>query len=507
MQLKEGTTHELGKARSILSFRPISRLLGDPGRAEKRDENGTCLEPAKAKVLGELEEGYIFFPSPESLNDPYEGYTKFHWAGDKIIWTNFFKHYVHCLGNHHMDRMIGLEPRPIAAAPSRASSALWVVFEEAAELIISDDRINAHIDELSHAERRVSKAELHAVLMAVHHFISDRLFFIFAKHGLVQKYVALWDGRQVLSDALLAAQVHANANKISEELIEGHFLRLGVLTRAADFTLSMAKKRLGNEDEIFVDFPSWYTEQLASLTHSPWYVACFMSDCTNSAIWGSYGNNHAGACLIFDTIPNDDQDRCLMLQVPTQKPDGWGFRPWRAKLKEVDYTSVPLVLNFFECLFHLTKTELDNNWLGDRKGAFSTVSRGYGTHASRDKYWNDLEKRLARKWEDWAQEKEYRIVYNPSLMDASKSEHRKLKYDFSSLKGICFGAKTRFEDKVALVEKIIELCDKHGRTEFLFQQAVHNPITNKLQIMPLTTLVEIKGGKLPFGSIPVLDKA
>ena len=493
----------LEKPNIFYRFRPIARLLGQPSVPEKLAEDGTCLEPAKPAVLGELEEGYIFFPSPESLNDPYEGYTKFHWAGDQIVWTNLFKHYVHSLGIHHVDRMVEAKQRPIPAAPSRAPQRLWAVFEEAAELIVADERIQAHIRELAHSERQVSKAELQIQFMAVHPFISDRLFFVFAQRGLVADYTARGDEARSLSDVLLAAQAHANLNNLPSEGIETHFFRLGVVTRAANFTLAVAQKRVGGEDEIIVDFPTLYTEQLASLTHSPWYVACFMSDCTNSAIWGSYGNNHSGACLIFDTIPNDDEDRCLMLSVPQERSDGWKTRDWRAKLQKVEYTDVSLELNFFECLFHLTRSELDSNWLTDGKGGVSTASRGYGTTATNDKYWDGLEKRLTRKWDDWAQENEYRIVYNPSLMDASKPEHRKLKYQFSSLKGICFGAKTRFEDMVALVDKITELCEKNDRSDFLFQQAVHNPITNKLQIVPLVTLTEVIDGKLRKGSIPL----
>ena len=45
----------------------------------------------------ELEEQTIYFASPEELNDPMEGLRDIVWDGDKIVWTNFFKHYVFCL--------------------------------------------------------------------------------------------------------------------------------------------------------------------------------------------------------------------------------------------------------------------------------------------------------------------------------------------------------------------------------------------------------------------------
>ena len=42
----------------------------------------------------ELEKQTIYFASPEELNDPMEGLRDIVWDGDKIVWTNFFKHYV-----------------------------------------------------------------------------------------------------------------------------------------------------------------------------------------------------------------------------------------------------------------------------------------------------------------------------------------------------------------------------------------------------------------------------
>ena len=58
-------------------FRSIEQLLGDKYQ--------------------ELERLTIYFASPEELNDPMEGFRDIVWSGDKIVWTNLFKHYVHCL--------------------------------------------------------------------------------------------------------------------------------------------------------------------------------------------------------------------------------------------------------------------------------------------------------------------------------------------------------------------------------------------------------------------------
>ncbi|MGU3347524.1 DUF2971 domain-containing protein [Pseudomonas monsensis] len=473
-------------------FRPIHRLLGEQGTTEVVGDDGSCVEPAKPAKIGELEGNYIFFPSPESLNDPFEGYTKFHWSGDTIIWTNLFKHYTWSLAHELAMKMLGDEFVPITSAPSHIAPKMRSIYDEAAKLVTADMRIQAHINELAHSERKVSKAELHAQLMVVNPFVLQEICNTFLKYNLLSEPAYLWDGNTATSDALLNAQVHANKHESPEVQLEAHFLSLSVLLRASAFSVAYARTQSKLPITSASNFPSHYVESLPGLTHSPWYVACFMSSCTNSAIWGSYGDNHRGACLIFDTIPNDELDRCLMLTVPWEKQEGWGTRPWRAKLQKVDYNDKPLELNFFECLFHMTRSQLDAYWLEDEHKNRSTASRGYGSHQSRDKYWNDLETRLARKWKDWAQENEYRIVYNPSMMDASAAEHRLLKYEFSALKGICFGLKTEFEDILAIVNKIIELCETHNRDEFAFKQAIHDPISNTLKIVPLFSLAQIR---------------
>ena len=58
----------------------------------------------------ELEEQAIYFASPEELNDPMEGLRDIVWNGDKIIWTNFFKHYIFCLNRCYLP--LNITPNP-----------------------------------------------------------------------------------------------------------------------------------------------------------------------------------------------------------------------------------------------------------------------------------------------------------------------------------------------------------------------------------------------------------
>jgi hypothetical protein len=45
----------------------------------------------------ELQRQEIYFPKPDELNDPVEGFMDVFWAGDGILWRNLFRHYLLCL--------------------------------------------------------------------------------------------------------------------------------------------------------------------------------------------------------------------------------------------------------------------------------------------------------------------------------------------------------------------------------------------------------------------------
>ena len=65
-------------------MRSLDRLLGDKWQENDGKD-------------GELEKQEIYFASPSELNDPMEGFSNIVFKGDKIVWHNFFKHYVMCL--------------------------------------------------------------------------------------------------------------------------------------------------------------------------------------------------------------------------------------------------------------------------------------------------------------------------------------------------------------------------------------------------------------------------
>lgn len=58
----------------------------------------------------ELEESYFYFSDINNLNDPMEGDMDIYWDGDKILWKNFFRHYILCLGSLYFQGAITNKP-------------------------------------------------------------------------------------------------------------------------------------------------------------------------------------------------------------------------------------------------------------------------------------------------------------------------------------------------------------------------------------------------------------
>ncbi|MNR38225.1 hypothetical protein D3C85_1563080 [compost metagenome] len=65
---------------------------------------------------------------------------------------------------------------------------------------------------------------------------------------------------------------------------------------------------------------------------------------------------------------------------------------------------------------------------------------------------------------------------------------RTLKYNFESLEGIIFGIKTSDSDKIALMQKIKQLCSEHGSRSFKFYQARYDQVDKTIRYYELDKL-------------------
>jgi hypothetical protein len=106
-------------------------------------------------------------------------------------------------------------------------------------------------------------------------------------------------------------------------------------------------------------------------------------------------------------------------------------------------------------------------------------------------YWNAFNAGLLCKTSDWQHEKEYRLVLSSTLHDLAPNDLRKLRYNFSSLSGIVFGAETAAEDKLKVLDIVRGKCLEAKREDFEFYQASYSRKKRAFEIDRLPGLTQI----------------
>lgn len=246
--------------------------------------------------------------------------------------------------------------------------------------------------------------------------------------------------------------------------------QLDLITKLNNESLTTDK----NKQFSILDFPEKYTKQLEDIVHPEWYTACFMGSCSNSSIWGSYGENHAGICLRFKTTLHDGKHSITLTRPYGIGTDGLISGSLAHDFQKVEYTNKHVSIDFFECLGRLPAPTLDKYWYcnAEHKRSSSADAMHRSQQEWRDGYWKNFTAKTASKLKDWRYEDEYRLILTGEL-DFSTTESRKATYDFESLDGIVFGIKTPLETKLAISRIIEEKCRATGRTDFKFFQAYY----------------------------------
>ena len=127
----------------------------------------------------ELEKQSIYFATSGELNDPMEGFRDIFWQGDRIVWTNLFRHYLYCL---HMTyariKFVGdskkIEPQdiPVLSDTGQESSPKAVkLFEEICSRVFKKTNLNEFIAKIVNAERKAYHDEM--LFYLVSYFTSD----------------------------------------------------------------------------------------------------------------------------------------------------------------------------------------------------------------------------------------------------------------------------------------------------------------------------------------------
>lgn len=284
----------------LYRFRSIDKLLGKNG------------------LEGELAGTYIYFASPEQLNDPFEGYRELFFAGDAIVWRQLFKRYIACLIVRNYQYLSGFELSqkdfPDVYDLSILPPEVHGPGKDVISTFLSNSNIQRHIHFLAEGERRVSKEELTVHLSSIQVYAMKLVAKLYIEIGvkpLDTKLKDMEDTRSLeSSSALLSVCGEGNPEDKDTARAIGYTVALYMAeTELFISNYNSYKKDSGDRKwrKFIHSFISQFVESLKKLSGRDWYTACFMEDCTNSSIWGTYGENHTGVCLKFKTDKSEDK--------------------------------------------------------------------------------------------------------------------------------------------------------------------------------------------------------
>ena len=433
----------------------------------------------------ELEKQTIYFASPEELNDPMEGFRDIVWSGDKIVWTNFFKHYLYCLYlSYFQFRLVGdsrileIDSIPIQGRwdqlPSPQAQNL---FDEIWHNFLNTPNVREMIEALADTKRKIRYREIGYYLRIIHLDLLKEIVKSYIAHGLLPKSEMPELPEELpisafLTSILFTLKLAKEAQ--TEKELDNAFLSSEIVDYNERFkqqynSLTISTSILGKNNQLVIfDFPKVYVEQLERLLWTKWYTACFMTSYHNSSVWGHYGDKHTGVCLIFEGVETDNLNSLELNHAISSSVRTIPFR-------EVTYADRPGEIDFFRTICRLPVSALRKLWYMDQDGNISECAAHIGPDGDEDawrkSYWENFFRDITIKTRGWAYEQEYRLILEDSLGEFNNGSDRTLTYDFNSLKGIIFGIKTSDEDKRKIVEIIEKKCDKYNRTDFKFFQA------------------------------------
>lgn len=394
------------------------------------------------RKYSELEEQQIYFATLDELNDPMEGFRDIVWKGDRIVWENLFRNYISCL-NLTISFAIVDGNRSRIHPENIPIEGLQGDFEAPIETTILDELCNAIFDRcklqqlicrLSGTEHTVRRGELLMYLKCIHFFAIDEIRNYDIRHGLStqtpKSHSPLSYPKYLRKFPELIEKIHNEQPNISEEAVADLFSvynliyeNLSLMKKYDQYNAQNNSPGLAqlNWDFICLDFPKFYLDQLRRILFPDWYVACFLEECSNSSVWGHYGDNHRGAALIFN-VGNKSEDLSIELKRVARLPreernsecgssDANNIGPDFSQMlfHKISYKGEIDQIDFFRSIGMLPTGRLIKQWYTDHSGNMSkcaahidSSNEGYW----RENYWRNFFRDISIKTDDWAYEKE-----------------------------------------------------------------------------------------------------
>ena len=457
----------------------------------------------------ELDNQEIYFCPLHDLNDPMEGYMDLFWRGDKVVWRNLLRHYLECLTQSFMAASILGEEFDVA----RIRGFMLMI---PATRTVQMSEIHAHVRSAFFATHNVAKIpevlgsrttairreELELCLRGIHGVALKSIITALRERGRFPPENKTDSGSVTLEADALDRLLKA-FNGLEEYQIKSGSENLTALLRACAHVQSQVDLILyrGSTDglsrawhAIFRSFPEHYVDSIRDLVYPEWYVACFVSDPTNTAMWGHYGDGHKGVCLQFRAKEEGGSPFLKMRGIRGWHggPNGGGpsYGDIPLSFEQVNYTGKLPEIDFFRSLGRISEPDLRSQWYRDEQGNESEcVQDVFGSMPDwRTRYWAQFKNITLTKLQDWRHEDEYRLILTSALDSFKTTENRKLKYQFCDLDGIIFGIRTSLADKARIIDIVNAKCKAEGRTAFAFHQAVYAAHSGKIEICPLSMI-------------------
>lgn len=313
----------------------------------------------------ELENQEIYFASPKELNDPMEGFTDFVFNGDDIIWKNFFNHYLLCL-EHICSIYIlsGEEHHKITQADIPIYSGFdefpTPEYKKLFEKISKDffDICGNFIEKIATRTTSIRKDELSLYLGVVHLVAIELIEKNYIELNLLEKRKTdfHFDSKIFIELLGMIDIVEKMIKEKEEDKIDIIFQIQKQLQDEFSLIRNINDKLIvksPNRSFLIIEFVDNYINAIEKLMYPEWYTACFMIESHNSSIWGHYGDNHKGICLIFESNENN--------KIAFDKnTNGIEFR-------QVAYKNKFTEINFFKFLGALSESKLINTWYTNEK--------------------------------------------------------------------------------------------------------------------------------------------
>lgn len=434
----------------------------------------------------ELENQEIYFASPSELNDPMEGLSDIYWLGDKIVWINFFKHYLFCLNRIALLAYVQCEKDiNYSDIPIRGKLERETEFLMSSNLM---DRINARFFKLKFTRKLINYLSSTSIPIRRSQLISIlNICQLYALHVITSEYKTRKFIKTSLFENITSAPLFSLFTLISDfERIEdspdtelvfsmlSHYFEDISTQYKSQWNDNINNHEFNNKIFLLTEFTTAYVNKLEELIFPNWYSASFVSTCDNLSLWGHYGDGHKGVCLKFKTL---NQGNNFYIDINSIQPLV-DLRPMQ--FYKIHYCNDLVSIDFFRSIANskMNKMQLLHFWYQNQQGEMSKCAEHFINREAEYQWSTQCQvaflQSITTKLKDWEYENEYRLVLNASIVDYEQVESRKLNYNFSDLEAVIFGVRTSEKDKSRIIKIIRDKCQKEKRYDFEFYQAYYS---------------------------------